>query len=118
MTIKRAVSNIKSDQFAASEHFYSEILGFKVVMQLGWITTFASPTNPTAQISIINQEPSGIHPNISVEVEEVDTVYAKAAAAGIEIVYPLTDEAWGVRRFFAKDPNGQIINIVSHRKSV
>jgi hypothetical protein len=25
---------------------------------------------------------------------------------GLPIVYPLTDESWGVRRFFVTDPNG------------
>jgi uncharacterized glyoxalase superfamily protein PhnB len=115
MSIKRVVPNTQSNQFAASEHFYTEVLGFEIAMQLGWITTFASRTNPSAQISIINQDPSGIHPDISVEVEDVDAVYTKAINEGNKIVYPLTDEPWGVRRFFVRDPNGKIINIVSHR---
>ncbi|MGA2287514.1 MAG: VOC family protein, partial [Bradyrhizobium sp.] len=34
---------------------------------------------------------------------------------GYSIVYPLTDEPWGVRRFFVRDPNGAVINVVSHR---
>jgi predicted enzyme related to lactoylglutathione lyase len=33
---------------------------------------------------------------------------------GRKIVYPLTDEPWGVRRFFVVDPNGAIINVLSH----
>ena len=36
-------------------------------------------------------------------------------ARGYSIVYPLTDEPWGVRRFFTRDPQGLVINIVSHR---
>jgi len=51
----------------------------------------------------------------ALEVTDVDEAYARAVEQGIEIVYPLTDEPWGVRRFFAVDPNGAIINIVSHR---
>ena len=35
--------------------------------------------------------------------------------AGYEIVHPLTDEPWGVRRFFVRDPNGKVVNILSHR---
>jgi hypothetical protein len=31
-----------------------------------------------------------------------------------EIVYALTDEPWGVRRFFVRDPNGMVINVMSH----
>ena len=30
----------------------------------------------------------------------VDTAYAKAKTLGIEFVYRLTDELWGVRRFY------------------
>ena len=43
-------------------------------------------------------------------------VHAKAVALGLPIVYPMTDEPWGVRRFFIADPNGVIINVLSHRK--
>jgi hypothetical protein len=27
----------------------------------------------------------------------------------------LTDEPWGVRRFFVRDPNGVIVNVMEHR---
>lgn len=33
---------------------------------------------------------------------------------GLRIVYPLTDEPWGVRRFFVEDPDGRIINVLAH----
>ena len=36
-------------------------------------------------------------------------------AAGFEIIYGITDEPWGVRRFFVRDPFGKIVNILSHR---
>jgi len=45
----------------------------------------------------------------------VDAVYAKAVARGLTIVYPLTTEPWGVRRFFVVDPNGLVLNLMSHR---
>ena len=44
----------------------------------------------------------------------MDEVHARAVAAGAEIVYPLTDEDWGLRRFFVRDPNGAIINVTQH----
>ena len=34
--------------------------------------------------------------------------------AGDEIVHPLTDEPWGVRRFFVRDPDGNVVNVLSH----
>jgi uncharacterized glyoxalase superfamily protein PhnB len=42
-------------------------------------------------------------------------MHAEAIRRGVPIVYPLTDEPWGVRRFFVVDPNGVIVNIVTHR---
>jgi len=116
MSIRRVIPNLNSDHFVENREFYVGLLGFQVAMDLGWIVTFASTTNPTAQISIVSNDPSGIHPNISVEVEDVDSLHTAARARGREIVYPLTDEPWGVRRFFVRDPNGQVVNVVSHRR--
>lgn len=53
-------------------------------------------------------------PNLSIEVVDVDQVHATAVTLGLQIVYPLTDEPWGVRRFFVTDPNGVVINVLSH----
>ena len=73
-------------------------------MDMGWILTFVSPSNPTAQITLMQASPSAVpNPNVSIEVEDVDAVHAKAAELGVPIVYPLSDEPWGVRRFFVAD---------------
>jgi uncharacterized glyoxalase superfamily protein PhnB len=48
------------------------------------------------------------------EVEDVDAVHAKAIELGLPVVYPLTNEPWGVRRFFVTDPNGVVVNVMSH----
>ncbi|WP_007024561.1 VOC family protein [Saccharomonospora iraqiensis] len=52
---------------------------------------------------------------MSVEVDEVDAAHAAMRDHGAEIVHPLRDEDWGVRRFFVRDPNGRVINVLSHR---
>ena len=91
-----------------------ELLGFEAVMDLDWIVTVASPTNPSAQVSIIsNDDPAA--PGISVGVDDVDAVHARAVERGLEIAYPLRDEEWGVRRFMLREPGGTIVNVVSHR---
>lgn len=51
---------------------------------------------------------------MSIEVDDVDDVHARAVASGAEIVYPLTDEPWGLRRFFVRDPNGIVVNVTQH----
>lgn len=54
---------------------------------------------------------AGIEPPLTADV---DAVHAIAVARRVEIVYPLTTEPWGVRRFFVRDPNGVVVNVVSH----
>jgi uncharacterized glyoxalase superfamily protein PhnB len=44
----------------------------------------------------------------------VDHVHSGAVSRGLNIVYPLTNEPWGVRRFFVIDPSGTIINVMCH----
>jgi len=55
--------------------------------------------------------------DVSVEVSDVEHRYAEALSRGLEIVYPLTDESWGIRRFFVRDPDGLVINVASHRSA-
>jgi predicted enzyme related to lactoylglutathione lyase len=116
MNVRRIVPNINSANPAASKPFYENVLGLQTAMDMGWIVTFASPSNPTAQVSVVasdtRDEP---HADISVEVADVDACHAAAQSQGCAIVYPLTDEPWGVRRFFVRDPNGFIVNVVSHK---
>ena len=116
MSILRVVPDITSDRMDESRKFYKEFLGFGIGMDMGWIVTFVSPQNPTAQLTIMQAQPQAQLPAVSIEVADVDSVHAKAVAQGIKIVYPLTSEPWGVRRFFAADPNGVVINVMSHVK--
>lgn len=114
MTINRAVPNIKSERLAETRDFLVDLLGFEVAMDMGWVVTLASPTNPSVQVTIIgNDDPAA--PGMSVEVADVDAVHAKAVDQGLEIAYPLRDEAWGVRRFMLREPSGLTVNVLSHR---
>lgn len=87
-------------------------------MGMDWIATFVSPSNPTAQVSLIREDATAsVHPDASIEVEDVDATHRKVIEHGYQIVYPLTDEPWGVRRFFVRDPNGMVVNVMSRHSS-
>lgn len=118
MTVRRVVPNIhtaSAEQSAHSAEFYG-LLGLEEVMNLGWITTLASPDHPTtAQVSFLTHDMTApVVPDMSIEVGDVDAVYAGVLASGAEIVHTLRDEEWGVRRFFVRDPNGRVVNVLSH----
>ena len=116
MAVRRIVANIAAADPGKARAFYEDLLGLKPVMDLGWIRTLASDEGqPMPQVSVMSEGGSGTPvPDISIEVDDVDEIYASALAAGFEIVHAITDEPWGVRRFFVRDPFGKIVNILSH----
>jgi catechol 2,3-dioxygenase-like lactoylglutathione lyase family enzyme len=114
MTISRAVPNIRSERPAETRDFFVGLLGFEVAMDMGWVLTLASPTDPAVQVTVISNDDMAA-PGISVGVDDVDAVHAKALERGLEIVYPLRDEEWGVRRFMLREPSGTVVNVVAHR---
>lgn len=115
MAVRRVMPVLRTEAVQESQEFYS-LLGFEEVMNLGWITTLASPTTPAAQVSFMTHDKTApVTPEMSVEVDDVDAAYAAVRDSGAEIVHPLQDEEWGVRRFFTRDPGGRVINVLSHR---
>lgn len=42
-------------------------------------------------------------------------VHAEAERRKEDIVYALTDESCGVRRFLMRDPSGIVVNVLGHR---
>jgi len=115
MGVKRIVPDIRSKHLDASRRFYVDVLGLEVAMDMGFIVTLASASDPTAQVSLLrDDDPSSVLPQMSIEVTDVDDVHARAVSNGLTIVYPLTNEPWGVRRFFVTDPNGIVINVMCH----
>ncbi len=116
MSVRRVAPDLHAADPAAAASFYADVLGFDVVMDLGWVAMVASPENPTAQVILMREDESAPgRPDLSVEVDDVDAAYAAVQRAGAEIVHPLTDEPWGVRRFFVRDPDGNVVNVLSHR---
>ena len=118
MAVRRIVPNLHAEDPAAAAGFYAGVLGLEVVMDQGWIVTYADPGNPAAaQLSVLSADATApVVADVSVEVDDVDAAHAAALAAGHEIVHPLTDEPWGVRRFFVREPaSGRVLNVLSHR---
>jgi len=90
----------------------------RVAMDMGWFATYVSPDNPTAQVSVLRDDPPSIAErsvSLSIEVGDVDLIHQQAVARGYSIEYPLTDEPWGIRRFHIADPNGGVVNLTCHQ---
>ena len=115
MAVKRIVANIGTDDIARAKAFYGEILDMDVAMDLGWIVTFATDAQTTPQLSVATEGGSGTPvPDLSIEVDNFDEVYDRVVAAGIPVEYGPATEPWGVKRFYARDPYGRLLNILTH----
>jgi predicted enzyme related to lactoylglutathione lyase len=114
--VRRIVPDLHADDPAAAAGFYAGVLGLEVVMDQGWIVTYADPGNPAAQLSVLSSDATApVMADVSVEVDDVDAAHAAAVRLGHEILHPLTDEPWGVRRFFVREPSGRVLNVLAHR---
>jgi len=110
------VPDLHAAEPRAADAFYAQVLGLEPVMDLGWIATYAAPGEPLAQLTVMREDATApVRPDVSIEVDDVDAAYAAAERLGGEIVHPLTDEPWGVRRFFVRDPHGTVLNVLGHR---
>jgi catechol 2,3-dioxygenase-like lactoylglutathione lyase family enzyme len=115
MAVRRIKPNLRSADFGRSRAFYRGVIGLDGGDGLDWILFFGTEQREV-QLSVMKTDVKAhLHPDVSIEVDDVDAVHARAVAAGAEVVYPLTDEEWGLRRFFVRDPDGAILNITQHR---
>jgi catechol 2,3-dioxygenase-like lactoylglutathione lyase family enzyme len=115
VAVKRIVSNIPSGDLGPAKSFYADIIGLHLVMDLGWIQTFAADASAAPQVSIAVEGGSGTKvPDLSIEVDNLQDVHQRVLAAGLPVEYGPVREPWGVTRFYVRDPYGRLINILAH----
>jgi catechol 2,3-dioxygenase-like lactoylglutathione lyase family enzyme len=67
------------------------------------------------QFSLMREGGSGAPvPDISIEVDDLDAMLEKVRQAGYQVDYGPADEPWGVRRFYLRDPEGRLVNVLTH----
>ena len=120
VTIRRAIPNLVVDDLrrAASSSAASSASTSRWTRP--GFTMFASPSNRTAQITLADLTTRGqdrgiTEAHVSASRSRTSTPCTpRRVERGLEIVYPLTNEPWGIRRFFVKDPDGTVINVAQH----
>lgn len=102
-------ANLPVADIAATRDFYTDYLGFSVEeFNIGWVARYSTPGGD-ASVQLVTSDATAPHDSvISVHVgDSVDDAYEEAKRRRYEIVHPLTDEAWGVRRFLVRAPGRQ-----------
>jgi catechol 2,3-dioxygenase-like lactoylglutathione lyase family enzyme len=110
------MANVAVADLEAAKSFYTGYLGLRTEeFNLGWVARYASP-DTRAAVQLVTRDATAPEDSvISVHTDDIDGAYEEAQKLGLEIVHPLTTEQWGVRRFFVRSPDGNVINIVNHR---
>ena len=83
--------------------------------RLRWIRTYAGSAKMAVQVSFASEGGSDTPvPDLSIEVDDLDEALRRVKKAKIPLEYGPTNEPWGVRRFYVKDPLGKLVNILQH----
>lgn len=117
MRVTHIFPDLSVHDIADARDFYVDYLGLSDErINMDWVTRFQSPDGQ-AVVQLVTQDATAAHnPAISVTVGDgVEEAYEEAKRRGYEIVHPLTTEPWGIRRFLVRAPDGNVININSHR---
>lgn len=107
------VANLSVADIDAAKSFYTDYLGLSTEeFNLGWVARRTSP-DTGANVQLVTRDASASEDSVvSVHTDDVEGANREAQQLGYEIVHPLTTEPWGVRRFFVRAPDGNVLNIV------
>jgi catechol 2,3-dioxygenase-like lactoylglutathione lyase family enzyme len=106
------------EDLASMRAFYEGVMGFPIYRDLeGWIELRLGATLLTLRQR--DRPYDGPRPRGSACVQlafrvapaEVDACHAELVAAGVTILDPPTDQAWGHRTLFFRDPEGNVLEI-------
>ena len=117
MAITRILPYLEGD-FEAVKDFYVGTLGLEVAMDREDFLGLRSAAQHQAQIIVSAPGVERPRPQLGIDVGDpaaVDAAHAAALDRGLEVVYPPTDEPWGVYRCFIRDPTGAVVNVLAHR---
>lgn len=116
MKIDRVVPNLtvrNREELDEVVDQHARILGMTVLMDHGWITTLGDDHGHQLSVTTLDAT-APVNPDVSVFVDDIHAALQQVEAARLTVVHPLTQEDWGVWRFFYRDSAGQVINVGTH----
>jgi predicted enzyme related to lactoylglutathione lyase len=116
MQATRIFANLRVADIETAKGFYTDYLGLTTEeFNMGWVARYSS-ADAGARLQLVTTDATAPEDSvISVCTDDIDGAYAEAQELGYEIIHPLTAERWGLRRFFVRAPDGNLINITNHQ---
>lgn len=113
MGVIRIIANLAAPDPKALAKFYQQVFGLDIPNDMGWITFLANGSKQKVELHTASQGGSNTElPVISIGVDDLKATEDAVRTAGAEIVYGPVTEEWGLRRFYFRDPAGNLINVV------
>ena len=117
-------AGIITSKLAETKAFYTNVLGFGVTFENEFYLLMHTPGH-TSEFSFLlpnhsSQQPlfqpafAGQGVYLTIEVDDVDSLYEEIRNKGVEIKIAIRDEPWGDRHFAIQDPNGIGIDLVKY----
>lgn len=115
MTVIRIVPNLPATDPVTLARFYAEVFDLDVPMDMGWIAFLQNDQSHQIELHTASEGGSGTDmPVISIEVDDFAATLDRLNARQITPSYGSVDEPWGIRRFYFSDPEGNLVNVVTH----
>jgi Uncharacterized protein conserved in bacteria len=120
-------AGIITPKLKETKEFYLNHLGFGVTFENefylllhtpdgGSEISFLLPNHPSQQ-PLFHKAFGGQGMYLTIEVDDIDSIYKKIKETDISIKIDIRDEPWGDRHFAIEDPNGIGIDIVKYSPS-
>lgn len=125
MKVRDLYPLITTSELFKARDFYVTHFGFEVAFQASWFVyligqsdgdnrgatlAFMHPDHPSNPPGPESFNGSGMI--LTVEVADATAMFDRLSTAEALIIHPLTDEAWGQRRFMVQDPAGVLVDVV------
>jgi predicted enzyme related to lactoylglutathione lyase len=113
MAVTRIVANLTAPDPIGLARFYAQVFELDLPHEMGWIAFLTNDCAQKIELHTASEGGSGTElPVISIGVDDLDAAEAAVRAAGAEVVYGPVLEEWGLRRFFFRDPAGNLVSVV------
>ena len=117
-------AGIITEKLAETKKFYTEVLNFGVTFENELYLLMHTPSksseisfllpNHPSQQSLFQKPFKGEGMYLTIEVDDVDSLYQALKKKGVEIKIEIRNEPWGDRHFAIQDPNGIGIDLVKY----
>lgn len=113
---------LQTGDVAGTRAFYETHFDMEVKFDADWYCHLQSRQDDGVNLAILQADHETIPAPgrgtatgviLNFEIEDVDAVFTRLNDAGLDMLKPLTDEAFGQRHFITRDPNGVLIDVIT-----